>query len=183
MRRCAISVVVAALTANAQVAPARNSCPAVDPTSRLVAPGDFVAIFEPGECTFPIVVPANGKIVLPLIGEIQVLAQTLDQSAQLIKERVSKYVRNPLVRIFIVDPRAYYVDGEVIHPGAYCLDASTTVLEALEISGGFRNRANLSKIHILRGSQAFKFNYKAVRKGKHPEQNILIEKGDHIIVR
>ena len=182
MRRCAISVVVAVLTANAQVAPARNSCPAVDPSSRLIAPGDFVAIFEPGECTFPIVVPANGKIVLPLIGEIQVLGQTLDQSSQLIKERVSKYVRNPLVRIFVVDPRTYYVDGDVNHPGAYCLDAPTTVLEALDISGGFRKRANLSKIHILRGSQVFKFNNKAVRKGKHPEQNILIETGDHIIV-
>ena len=182
MRRCAISVVVAALTANAQVAPARNSCPAVDPTSRLVAPGDFVAIFEPGECTFPIVVPANGKIVLPLIGEIQVLGQTLDQSAQLIKERVSKYVRNPLVRIFVVYPRTYYVDGAVNHRGAYCLDAPTTVLEALDISGGFRKRANLSKIRILRGGQVLKFNYKGFHKGKHLEQNILIETGDHIIV-
>ena len=67
--------------------------------------------------------------------------------------------------------------------GAYCLDEPTTVLEALDISGGFRKRANLNRIRILRGSQLLSFNYKAVRKGKHPEQNILIEKGDHIIVR
>ena len=183
MKLFAISFVVVVLTANAQLAPTRNSCPVVDPSSRLIAPGDRVAIFEPGECTWPIVVPANGKIVLPLVGEIQVLGQTLDQSAQLIKERVSKYVRNPTVRIFVVDSRAYYVDGEVNHSGAYCLETPTTVLEALDISGSFRKGANLSKIRILRGGQVLKFNYKGFHKGKHPEQNILIETGDHIIVR
>jgi protein involved in polysaccharide export with SLBB domain len=102
-----------------------------------------------------------------------------------INERLSKYYKPGSVRIYVVDPKLsrYYVDGEVNHPGAYCLDAPTTVLEALDISSGFRKRANLSKIRILRGSQLFRFNYKDFRKGKHPEQNILIETGDHIIVR
>ena len=184
MRLCAISVVAAVLTAMAQVTPARNSCLVVDPSSRVIAAADSLIICEKGgECLGSVVVPANGKIVLPLVGEIQVLGQTSDQLAQMIRERHAKYLRNPpVMRISVLDRRAYYVDGEVNQPGAYCLDAPTTVLEALDISGGFRKRANLSKIRILRGGQLFKFNYKGFYKGKHPEQNILIEAHDHIIV-
>jgi protein involved in polysaccharide export with SLBB domain len=118
------------------------------------------------------------------LSEIQALGQTSDQLAQLINERLSKYLRNPSVRIHVEDGNSqnYYVDGEVNHPGSYCLEAPTTIFEALDISGGFRKRANPNKIRILRESQVLRFNYKEVRKGKHPERNILIEKGDHIIV-
>jgi protein involved in polysaccharide export with SLBB domain len=102
--------------------------------------------------------------------------------AQIIEQRLSKYHRNPSVRVHISDPNKYFVDGEVNHPGSFCLDTPTTVLEALDISGGLRKQANPKRIRIVRGTAVLRFNYKDVRNGKHPEQNILIEKGDHVIV-
>ena len=187
MRRDIISVISAALLvvfagSKTQPIPARNSCPIIDQSKHLIAPGDTLTISGLGTCTWPQIVPANGKIVIPLVGEIQVLDLTSTQLAQLLKEPLSKYLNNPLVRISVEDGQKYYVDGEVNHPGSFCLDTPTTVLEALEISGGLRKQANSSNIRIIRGSQVLRFNYKEALKGKHPEQNISIEKGDHLIV-
>jgi len=56
------------------------------------------------------------------------------------------------------------------------------VLEALVNAGGFKDFANTKKIEIIRGNQRFKFNYKDVIKGKHTEQNMLLEPGDIITV-
>ncbi len=110
------------------------------------------------------IVSADGKILTPL-GEIQVLGKTTNQLAQLIEQRLSKYHRNPSVRVHVTDPNKYYVDGEVNHQGSYCLDTPTTVLEALDISGGLRKQANPKKIRILRGTEVLRFNYKQyVRK-------------------
>jgi polysaccharide export outer membrane protein len=82
-----------------------------------------------------------------------------------------------------VRSRKYYIDGEVGRPGQFALVTPTRVLEALSMAGGFREFANQKKITILRGSQTFKFNYKEVIRGKHLEQNIYLENGDHIIVK
>src|SRR6266478_10124955 len=103
MRLCAISVVVAALTANAQVTPARNSCPVMD--GRIITAGDLLFISNGEDYVLPHIVPANGKIVLRGIGEIQVLGQTPDQLASLIEERLSKYYKPGSVRIYVVDPK------------------------------------------------------------------------------
>jgi polysaccharide export outer membrane protein len=59
----------------------------------------------------------------------------------------------------------------------------TTILEAINSAGGFQEFANKKKVSILRGSKIIPFNYEEVIKGKKMEQNILVENGDHIIVK
>jgi protein involved in polysaccharide export with SLBB domain len=56
-------------------------------------------------------------------------------------------------------------------------------MEALVNAGGFRDFANKKNIQILRGEKIFKFNWNEYLKGKHREQNILLEPGDIIIVK
>ena len=51
------------------------------------------------------------------------------------------------------------------------------------MAGGFRDFADQKHIIILRGAKPFKFNYRDVIRGKHLEQNIYLESGDHIIVK
>ena len=67
-------------------------------------------------------------------------------------------------------------------PGSFALVTPARVLEALSHAGGFRDFANTKKIRVLRGGQLRYFNYREVSNGKHPEQNIPVEDGDHIIV-
>ncbi len=68
-------------------------------------------------------------------------------------------------------------------PGEYPLDRDdTTIMDALSEVGGFKDFANKKKIRLLRGTKTFLFNYQEVSRGKHMEQNILLQNGDRIFV-
>ncbi len=163
-----------------------GSAAAVDPNKYLIGPEDmlFIKVWREPDFTVPAAVRPDGKITLPLIGDVQAGDQTPMQLTKTITELLGKYINNPDVNVIVTDVRSkkYYIDGEVLKPGTYLLVTPTTVLEALSNAGGFRDFANTKKIRILRGSNILHFNYKDVSKGKNLEQNIKVESGDHIIV-
>jgi polysaccharide export outer membrane protein len=87
------------------------------------------------------------------------------------------------VSVLAVKSRKFYIQGEVNKPGEYLLVTPIKVLEALVNAGGFKDFANQKKIVILTPTGERKnFNYKDVIKGKHMEQNVLLNPGDIILV-
>ncbi|HZT33595.1 MAG TPA: polysaccharide biosynthesis/export family protein [Bryobacteraceae bacterium] len=144
----------------------------------------MVRVWREAELSGQISVRPDGKISLPLIGEIQAAGLTPESLAASISHSLTKYMNHPEVTVGViqVNSKRYFIQGEVQKPGAYPLAVPTTVLEALVNAGGFRDFANTKKIRVMRGSQVFKFNYKEVTQGKHLEQNILLQAGDQIIV-
>ena len=165
---------------------AEGSAAAVDPTKYLIGPEDllFIRVWREPDFTLPASVRPDGKITMPLIGDVQAGDTTPMQLTKTITEMLGKYINNPDVNVIVTEVRSkkYYIDGEVLKPGTYLLVTPTTVLEALSNAGGFRDFANTKKIRILRGGNILHFNYKDVSKGKNLEQNIKVESGDHIIV-
>ena len=163
-----------------------GSAAAVDPNKYLIGPEDiiFIRVWREPDFTLPAAVRPDGKITMPLIGDVQAGDQTPTQLTKTLTELLGKYLNNPDVNVIVTDVRSkkYYIDGEVIKAGSYLLVTPTTVLEALSIAGGFRDFANSKKIRILRKGNILHFNYKEVSSGKKLEQNILVESGDHIIV-
>jgi polysaccharide export outer membrane protein len=163
-----------------------GSAAAVDPNKYLIGPEDviFIRVWREPDFTLPAAVRPDGKITMPLIGDVQAGDQTPTQLTKTLTELLGKYLNNPDVNVIVTDVRSkkYYIDGEVNKPGSYLLVTPTTVLEALSIAGGFRDFANSKKIRILRKGNILHFNYKEVSGGKKLEQNILVESGDHIIV-
>ena len=161
---------------------------AVDPNKYVIGPEDVLAIQVWREPDFSkvLAVRPDGKITLPLLGEIQAGGQTPSQLTKVLTDKLGNYVNRPDVTVIVEQVRSkrYYIDGEVSRPGEYTLVGPVRVLEALSKAGGFQEFANKKKIKILRneGKQTFKFNYNEVSKGKHLEQNIELENGDHIIV-
>jgi polysaccharide export outer membrane protein len=138
---------------------------------------------EPGNSgTF--VVRPDGRISLPLIGEVQAAGLTPEQLAKNVSLGLERILTHPEVTVGVerVNSKKYYIQGEVNRPGAYPLVVPTTVLEALVNAGTFRDFANPKKIIVLRGSQRLKFNYKEVTHGKKMDHNILLQNGDQIIV-
>jgi polysaccharide export outer membrane protein len=160
---------------------------AVDPNKYLIGPEDvlFVKVWRENDFTLPVAVRPDGKITMPLIGEVQAAGQTPMQLTKSLTELLTKYINNPDVTVFVTEVRSkkYYIIGEVNRAGAFPLVTPTTILEALGNAGGFREFANTKKIKILRGDKVFNFNYNDVTKAKHLEQNIYLENGDKIIVR
>ena len=159
---------------------------AVDPRTYVIGPEDIllIRVWREPEHSGLVTVRPDGKITLPLIGDIQAAGLTPDKLDALVTEALSKYINNPdvIVSVQAVRSKRYYVTGEVNRPGAYPLVTPVTVLEALTLAGGFREFANKKNITILRGNQRFKFNYNDVIKGKNLSQNIVLQHGDYIIV-
>ncbi|HLI86207.1 MAG TPA: polysaccharide biosynthesis/export family protein [Bryobacteraceae bacterium] len=143
-----------------------------------------VSVWHEQELSRPVIVRPDGKITLPLVGEITAAGLTLPQLTAVITAGLKKFLLSPEVSVSVqaVNSKKYYIQGEVLRPGAYPLVVPTTVMEGLANAGGFRDFANLRKITILRGTERLRFNYKEVRSGKHLEQNILLQPGDQIIV-
>src|ERR1700676_3824456 len=165
---------------------AESSAAAVDPSKYLIGPEDilFIRVWREPDFTMPAAVRPDGKITMPLVGDVQAGDQTPTQLTKTITELLGKYLNSPDVNVIVSEVRSkkYYIDGEVLKPGTYLLVTPTTILEALSNCGGFRDFANTKKIRILRKGNILHFNYKDVSRGKNLEQNILVESGDHIIV-
>jgi polysaccharide biosynthesis/export protein len=79
-----------------------------------------------------------------------------------------------------------YVVGRVNKPGEYVIGHYTDVLQALSLAGGLTPFAAENDIKVIRRvkgqQQVFHFRYGDVRKGQNLEQNILLQRGDSIMV-
>jgi polysaccharide biosynthesis/export protein len=159
---------------------------AVDSHSYKVESPDILNIRVWHEADFSGVysVHPDGKITLPLVGDIQAGGKSPAEIEKLVHDALTKYVVNPLVTVTVqnVLSKKYYMDGEVGRTGEFELVSPTTVFEAISKAGGLGAFANPKKIYVLRGDKRIPFNYKEVIRGKHLEQNILLLPGDHIVV-
>jgi polysaccharide export outer membrane protein len=158
----------------------------VDPKTFKLGAEDVIAVsvWREPDLSRVIVIRPDGKITMPLAGELQAEGKTPEQLGGEIAEALKKSIVRPEVTVSVqsVRSRKYYISGEILKPGAFPLAVPTTVLEALTQAGGFRDFANKKKIVIMRGGERIKFNYNEVIKGKNLSQNILLENGDHIVV-
>jgi len=149
-----------------------------------------ITVWKQPEVSRPsIPVRPDGRISLPLVGEIQAAGQTPLQLEQAITARLKAYITNPDVTVIVdqINSQKFNVLGRVAKPGSYPLTATTTVLDALAAAGGFQDFAKQKGVYILRrgadgSQQRIPFNYKDVIKGKHPEQNIRLQPDDTVIV-
>jgi polysaccharide export outer membrane protein len=144
---------------------------------------------EPDVSRPAVPVRSDGKISLPLVGEVQAAGLTPLKLEQAIAAKLQNFISQPEVTVIVqqINSQKYNVLGQVNHPGTFVITNSLTVLDAIAISGGFRDFAKQKAIYVLRqnadGTQArLPFNYKEVVKGKNAEQNVKIQPKDTIVV-
>jgi polysaccharide export outer membrane protein len=143
---------------------------------------------EPEVSSKSIPVRSDGRISLPLVGEVQAAGKTPLQLEQDITSKLRTYIAEPEVTVMVqqINSEKFNILGQVLKPGSYQLTRGTTVLDAIAMANGFRDFAKQKGIYILRqnpsGTSKIAFNYKDVIKGKHPEQNIKLEPRDTIVV-
>lgn len=134
-------------------------------------------------------VRSDGKISLPLVGEIQATGRTPLQLEGEIADRLKSYITAPVVTVIVqeIHSQSYNILGQVAKPGSYSIAVAPTVMDAIAAAGGFRDFAKQKAIYILRqnagGAEThINFNYKDFIKGKNPGQNIKLEPHDTIVV-
>lgn len=183
-------------TAAAPAPPPAATSTSTPPPMLNAAPKDYVigsedtlmvSVWNEEKLTATLPVRPDGKISLPLLNDVQASGLTPMQLADLIAEKLKKFVADPRVTVVVtqMNSQKVFMLGEVTHTGALPLLPNMTVLQALSTSG-FSQFANQKKIYILRiedGKQLkLPFNYKMVVKGERMEQNILLKPGDTIVV-
>jgi polysaccharide export outer membrane protein len=157
----------------------------------VIGPQDVLAIDVWREPEVSRVVPVrpDGKISLPLIGEVVASGLTSGKLQIEIAKGLDSYIRDPRVTVIIQEANSqkFYIIGEVGRPGVYPLTTNMTILDALAVAGGFRDFAKVKDIYLLRhmldGSRKrFAFNYKAAVDGRTRYEDLALHTGDTIIV-
>lgn len=136
-----------------------------------------------------VTVRPDGFITFPLIGEVLVEGRTVGDLAKEMDKRLTKFVADPRITISVSEVKSFriFVIGKVDKPGGFQIGQYTDVMQALSLSGGLTPFAREGSIKVLRrgkqGDQTtFPFDYGEVLKGQNLEQNIVLQRGDVVMV-
>jgi len=156
----------------------------------MIGPGDVleISVWNNEALTRLVTVLPDGKIRFPLIGEVAVGGKALVDLEKDLKQRIGIFVPSPDLTVMVqqVNSMLVYVIGKVNRPGRLALNADINVLQALTMAGGLNAFAKRNKIKIFRKengkTRIFPFEYDDVTEGENLEQNIVLKRGDIIVI-
>jgi len=162
----------------------------LDPKTYVIGAEDIlnVRVWREPDFTGAKGVRPDGKITMPLVGDLQAAGLTPSRLGDQLKEALKNYIRDPEIEVDViqVNSKRYTITGGVNRPGAYPLVAPTTVFEAINNAGGFREFAKETDVIVMRSNgDRLHFNYKKFVKGSKDKKNVNIplENGDTVLVK
>jgi polysaccharide export outer membrane protein len=163
-------------------------------TEYRVGPEDLLEIRVWGDDTLSKVVAVrpDGKISLPLIGDVAVAGKSAAEIAAEVESDLKKYKATPQVDVSISQINSYriYLLGEVQHPGMIQVRNFTTLLQAIALAGGPTPFAS-DDIVVLRTDRAsgdarvLHLNYRLLSSDReeHRAFNLVLWPGDTVILK
>ncbi len=146
-----------------------------------------VVVWKNAELSAEVVVRPDGVITLPLIGDVRASGRTPTQIQKEISQRYANFIRVEesvvSVGVLQVNSLSFTISGQVEKAGVFAVKSYVTVLEAIAMAGGTNKYAG-SSAYIVRGTPSRKIplDLKQASSGEHPEQNIVVLRGDLIVV-
>ncbi len=155
-----------------------------------IGPGDTleISVWRDESLSREVLVPPDGVISFPLIGDINVTGITVADLRKMVTKKLNDFVPDATVTIILkaFNSLRAYVIGKVKNPGMYPITLDTNIMQVLSMAGGLNPYASEDNIHILRQVKGktikIPFSYSNVVKGRHLEQNIAVLRGDVIVV-
>ena len=145
-----------------------------------------IDVWKEPDLSSKVTVRPDGVISLPVVGDFRAAGLTPEDVQTQLAAALGEFVTAPLVTVIVeeIKSRKIFVTGKVATPGVYDLTQPTRVLQAIAMAGGTIEFAKTDRIVVLRdgGSERFQVNMKAIAKGHHLEDNILLQPGDTILV-
>lgn len=161
-------------------------------TDYIIGPEDVldITVWKNADLSKTVQVRPDGRISLPLIGDVAAVSRTSAQLTEEISNRLKSYMENPTVSIVVKEVNSYaiFVLGEVVKPGRYPLKSKTTLLQAITLASGFTPVASRNKIVIFRFAKEgepltkIKASYDDIVLRDGTNQNIELKPGDTIVV-
>jgi polysaccharide export outer membrane protein len=135
--------------------------PALNPIARAYGESEFklgpddvveVFVYKEQELSTTVVVRPDGKISLPLIGELSVNGKTAVELQKEVAQRLTQFISQPTVNVIVkeVNSAKVTVAGEVKTPGMYKIKDRATVVDAVALAGGFTEYAKRDKVTLIR---------------------------------
>ena len=146
-----------------------------------------INVWKEEELTREVFVRLDGRISLPLIGDLVAAGKTPMELAKSLEKNIGEIIEEPSVTVLMkaTNSRVYYLVGNINSPGAYPLDTPMNLLQAIAKAGGLGEWADKDNIMIVRRTsgkdEMIYFDYKKFVKGKDLSQNIRIQYGDTFI--
>lgn len=156
-----------------------------------IARGDELnfRFFHTPELNTVATVRSDGRLMLPLLGEIQVEGLTMAELAGRVMAALSPQVKRPEVTINVqgVGSQRVFVGGEVVRPGMQPLAGPLSVLQAVMVAEGLRDTAQPREVVLLRRGpqgerQVLAVNLKAAMDGEDAAQDLLLQPFDVVLV-
>ncbi len=153
-----------------------------------------INVWKEPDLTREVPVRSDGRISLPLVGEMRAAGRTPAQLEQDLTAALKGYITDPQVTVIVqvINSRKFNILGQVNKPGSYPLTADTTIVDAIALAGGFKDFAKKKSMYIVRmdanGAEIrIGFNYENFikgrnAKGKHAAHNIQLKPHDTIVV-
>lgn len=161
----------------------------------LLGPEDVleVTVWRNQDLSRTVVVRPDGKISLPLIGDVQASGLNSSQVAGKIAARLTEFKENPNVSVSLKEVNSYFIFvlGEVLKPGKYPLKSYATVLQGVSMAGGFTIYASKNRMQVIRthtnddGKEnqiRIPVPYNELVSGKGEIENFVLKSGDTIVV-
>jgi len=160
----------------------------------LLNPGDQLEVSVWNEETLQrtITVLPDGMISFPLVGHLQAAGKNAAEVEAVITSKLESFIADPEVNVTVTNTRGnvVFVVGKVLKPGPVAMIQSTTVMQALAMSGGLNEFAGGNSIKIIRRSDTatgaqetiLKVRYSDLEKGSDLSSNHLLNAGDVIVV-
>lgn len=142
---------------------------------------------RPGVSYTPYVVRPDGKLAMPLIGDVNCQNRTVPEVTQEITNRLAEYIIDPKVTINItkLGTTRVYVLGEVRQQGLYELEKSHNLIDAVARAGGFTQKSAKRKVYVVRkGMEDFvtQVDMTDLLKKGFQEGNIELQEGDAVYI-
>jgi polysaccharide biosynthesis/export protein len=153
-------------------------------------PGDVlqVVVWKETDLQSDVLIRPDGGISFALAGDMQAAGRTTDELRAELESRVRRLVPDAVVTVQVkaASGNRVFVIGKVNHPGDFALIRPIDVMQALSLAGGATPFADTNGIRVLHRDgphqTSVRFRYSDVARGRHLEQNILLQSGDTVVV-
>lgn len=151
-----------------------------------------ITVWKNPDLSTEVTVRPDGTITMPLLGDLKASGTTPSKLRQKIGQQLQQYVKDPsaVVTVEVVEVNSYRftVSGEVNQNGVFKAKRYVTVLEAINMAGGFTRFAEKDQIKVVRccdedgGRVKIPINYNAIIKNGRTDMNVYLLAGDEVYV-
>ncbi len=160
----------------------------------VIGPEDVldISVWKNQDLSRSVTVRPDGRISLPLIGDVKAAGLTPGALRQAITKELKEYQESVVVSVIVKEVNSYrvFILGEVAKPGTYLMKRRTTVLQAIAMAGGFSRYAAKNKMVIVRERVGVNTTEERkevrfddlVKAGGKNDKNLILRPGDTIFV-